>query len=118
LGMGINLNVATSALGKMPVEPTSLHLETGEAIDIRGFLTNLLTEADRFYNYVKSGKSLFYSWKSKLETLGKQVAVSTPGGEISGLAEEVTMRGHLIIRKADGKTTEVLAGDVEPGACP
>jgi len=114
LGMGINLNVATMILGKTSFEPTSLHLETGRTIDIRDFLILLLIEADRFYDHVKSGKSLFYRWKSKLETLGKRVTVSTPGGKVTGLAQDVTPQGHLIIRHADGNTYEVLAGDVNP----
>jgi biotin-(acetyl-CoA carboxylase) ligase len=51
-------------------------------------------------------------WASKLDTLGKVVRVGWRDQVIEGTAETVDDQGNLILRKPDGSTVNVVAGEV------
>lgn len=83
-----------------------------------GLAAALLNAADRQLDAILGdgeGQSLVQAWAARLETLGRQVRVSSGGRLVEGLAESVAADGALVLRKADGSREIVRAGDVLPG---
>lgn len=62
--------------------------------------------------YSGDGDMLWQAWRSSLYTLGREVEVRAPGGELRrGTAVGVARNGSLQLRTAGGKTVSVYAGD-------
>jgi BirA family biotin operon repressor/biotin-[acetyl-CoA-carboxylase] ligase len=52
------------------------------------------------------------AWREHAGTLGRQVRVETPGGEVVGEAVDVRFPGALVVDTGEGRE-EVTAGDCE-----
>jgi len=52
------------------------------------------------------------AWRSRLETLGRQVRVQFGDDVEEGVAEDVDAEGNLLLRRADGSVVALSAGDV------
>lgn len=113
VGMGLNVNIdfaaAEPALAKTA---TSLQMIAGRAIPRGGLLPAYLMQVEKRYDALRRGESPLAEWRSRLETLGKPVRVNTPQGMVSGVAEDVSDSGALLLRREDGRLEEILAGDV------
>src|SRR5439155_12023758 len=95
----------------------SLAAETGHVVSRRAVLRSLLRRLDRLYAELKAGAPVHLAWEQRLDTLGKRVRVNLgAAGAVAvieeGLAQGVDEDGSLIIRRDDGSTTTVIAGDV------
>lgn len=113
VGMGLNVNIDFAAIDPSLVETaTSLKTIAGRAVPRGGLLPAYLLAVEKRYFALKRGESPFTEWKSRLETLGQPVQVNTPHGVLSGIAEDVSDSGALLLRLEDGRLEEVLAGDV------
>lgn len=112
IGMGINVNSDVASFGKMVVEPTSLARETGKNIDMQDFFQKLLANIDRFYCDLKSSRSLFSQWKSRLVTLGREVTIANTPPGFKGFARDVTPDGNLVLVLEEEKEIIISAGDV------
>jgi len=51
-------------------------------------------------------------WKKHSVTLGKEVRVTSPDGEYTGIAEDITSDGRLVLKRSDGSMSEILSGEV------
>ena len=60
----------------------------------------LLTKAD-----------LLEEWRSLSATLGRDVRIVAPGGEIIGQAIDIDTNGALILKADDGSLNTAIAGD-------
>ncbi len=64
-----------------------------------------------FENIIIGVDSLLSYWRLNNNTLGKRVAINTPGGLVSGIAKEIDKNGYLIV-DSDGKFSKVISGEV------
>lgn len=109
--IGVGLNVDQTA-DELPVqEATSLRLATGGQVDRTRLLAALITELARAYDDWHSGGQLLGAYRELCSTLGRQVRVMVPGGEIEGEALDVDDDGRLVVRTQDGEE-HLAAGDV------
>lgn len=109
LGMGVN--VRADFTGTV-LEGSAISMEPalGRAVNRLDLLANLLERLDFWYARLGSA-ALFQTWKNRLTTLGRAVAIN----EVRGLAENVDADGALLVRDAGGTIQRVLAGDVALG---
>ena len=98
---------------------TSLGDANAIAAQVRRTAVDTVQIVDRLvsgtYADLRAGQSVYGLWKARLDTLGQRVRVryGEAGGEVQeGLAEDVDESGSLILRRPDGSTARVEAGDV------
>jgi len=51
-------------------------------------------------------------YKSKSAVLGKEVRLISRKEEITGLAVDISEKGHLVVKLADGSYREIMSGEV------
>lgn len=114
LGMGINVNIPQGDLPETHTPATSLMLAQGAPIDRAVLLRHLLQRLEKRYELIAAGSSPLAAWKDRLVTLGQRVAVSQVAEQarLEGVAEDVTIEGHLLVRDAKNRLHTVQAGDV------
>jgi BirA family biotin operon repressor/biotin-[acetyl-CoA-carboxylase] ligase len=112
VGMGLNVNLAISALPELRGMATSLSQELGREVSRLELLWRILEGVETRYNSLGSGESPHEEWATRLINLGRQVQVTTPQGVLVGWAEGVDADGALILRTADERRERVLVGDV------
>lgn len=112
IGIGINVNLNPSAFPEISEIATSLSHELGKEIPKAKFTTTLLFELEQLYLEAQAGAPLYKEWRGRLETLGRWIQVKTGNTTEQGRTETVTATGNLILRRADGSLTEIVAGDV------
>ena len=107
VGIGVNANVDPGALpGEQPA--TSLRAEVGD-VDRRLFTQRLLEE---FHDLRGGLEGVVDAWREHTSTLGQQVRVETPAGEVVGEAVDIRFPGTLVVDTGAG-LEEVTAGDCE-----
>jgi BirA family biotin operon repressor/biotin-[acetyl-CoA-carboxylase] ligase len=112
--VGIGINVAWP--GPPGVGGTCLDDVGGKAqpIDKNDLLENLLNalEARRpLLDAAEGRRTLADELRLRCATLGQQVKVELPDGEITGLAAGIDDEGHLVVETAKGLRT-ISAGDI------
>lgn len=114
LGIGVNINFDTSVFPEISEIATSLSRELGRDVDKEEFTCALLFELEKLYLELLAGgyKTVYQQWRKHLETLGKLVTIRSGEQVERGKAEEVTEKGSLLLRRADGSLVEILTGDV------
>jgi BirA family biotin operon repressor/biotin-[acetyl-CoA-carboxylase] ligase len=103
VGVGANVDVPADAL---PGTATSVRAAGGDA-DRRRFCQRFL---ERFHELDPG--SVLPAWRDLAVTLGREVRVETPGGDVEGRAVDVRPPGALVVRTDDGERV-VHAGDCE-----
>ncbi len=111
LGIGINTGLDVHRYTEIAHTAASLKAPAGDALRLN-LIRQLLAEIDRLYLILPDGGYIYKSWRDNLVTLGKQVKATWGKQVVEGVAEDVDAGGALMIRKADGKLTKVVAGDV------
>ena len=112
IGIGVNVNLRVAQIPEIRDIATSLSEATGKPVDRAALLVAMLAGLERRYLDLAAPETLFQEWRGRLVTLGRTVRVSGAGPELTGLAEDVTLEGALLLRLADGELRPVLAGDV------
>ena len=112
VGMGLNVNLAISALPELSGMATSLSQELGREVSRLELLWKTLEGIETRYNSLRRGESPHEDWAARLINLGHQVQVTTPREVLAGWAEGVDADGALILRTPDCQRKRVLAGDV------
>lgn len=116
-GIGVNVNLDISSAPEIATIATSLLDQTGAEVPRESVLAALLNQFETLYESPLS--TLVEGWRSRLETLGRDVTVTIGDESHAGVAEDVDDSGNLILRLADGSTMMFEAGEVslrEPGA--
>lgn len=115
--LGIGLNVGLQA-GELPVpQATSLSIEGSACTDRDVLLAQLLRRLDalerRWHDERGDavGSGLREAYRRCCATLGRQVSVALPAGQLSGIAVDVDAEGRLVIDAA-GRRRALSAGDV------
>ena len=112
VGAGLNVNMAASAYPEVAGTATSLSQELGRDVPLKEVLLAFLEEMERLYLACQKGKAIHREWAARLETLGRRVAVKVNDHIEKGLAEDVDENGHLLLRRPDGSTVRLIAGEV------
>jgi len=114
VGIGINVNLDVDSYPEIRPVATTLSHELGREVSRLCLVQCLLREIEHLYLASSAGETVYREWQSRLATLGKAVCVISASGETmsEGTAESVDRDGSLVLRRADGSLTRVLAGDV------
>ena len=112
VGVGLNVNLDPVTLGRPPTPATSLSHEAGHPMSRLSLLRSILRATDRRYQMLREGWSPRADWRERLDTLDRQVHLTTAQDCVAGLAFDVDDDGALLLRLAGGKVCRVLAGDV------
>ncbi len=109
--VGIGINVSQTR-AELPVPgATSLALASGNQVDRDELLTALLLELQQDLEAWEGGGEVRQRYLSQCVTVGQQVQVAVPGGEVRGEAVDVDEGGRLVVHTADGEQ-RLGAGDV------
>ena len=112
IGAGINVNFDPRQYDEIRDIATSLLVVTGGEVEREPLLAAYLAHFERLYDDAKAGKPMRDAWRERLVTLGQRVKVTWPGRSAEGVAEDVDDDGSLILRRDDGTTQCIEAGDV------
>ena len=103
--VGLGVNVASAPPGAAAVND-----EAGRPIDRGQLLEALLINLDGWYG---RWDDVARTYRVRCATVGREVRVDLPGRTLTGLAEAINDRGHLLVRPPGGADpVEVTAGDV------
>jgi BirA family biotin operon repressor/biotin-[acetyl-CoA-carboxylase] ligase len=111
VGVGLNVNVDTSTEPEIAAIAASLRDITGTEHPREEVLAAVLNSFETWYEQSRRG-SVRDAWAARLVTLGQPISVSFAGKVEHGTAESVTETGALVLRRADGSTVELPAGEV------
>jgi BirA family biotin operon repressor/biotin-[acetyl-CoA-carboxylase] ligase len=112
IGIGINVNFDPLAFPEISDIATSLSHELGAEVSKAEFTRALLSELEQLYLETQTGAPIYREWQENMEMLGRWIKVKIGEAVEQGKAETVTQNGNLILRRADGSLTEIVAGDV------
>ncbi|MSQ14768.1 MAG: biotin--[acetyl-CoA-carboxylase] ligase [Dehalococcoidia bacterium] len=112
LGVGLNVNFNPSMLSDVIYPATTLSAELGREVSRVVIVQSLLRSLERLYLSAKESRPLHEEWKQHLDTIGKPVRVTQGNSVEEGIAEGVNSDGSLVLRRRDGTTTTIIAGDV------
>ncbi|PJF28068.1 MAG: biotin--[acetyl-CoA-carboxylase] ligase [Phototrophicales bacterium] len=109
--LGIGLNISTNFSGH-PLAQTAISLsEVIDTVDRVDLLRRILARIDQYYVQIDSD-TLHLTWRDRLLTIGQQIKVVQPNETLIGVAEDVDANGALLIRRADGTLSKVIAGNI------
>ena len=111
-GIGLNLDLDFRQHPELTESATSLRAATGRRVKVEQAAAAVLEALDTFYGQALGGVDLIARWREVLDTLGQQVTVRLFGGQESGLAEDVTADGALVLLRNDGRRTILRTGEV------
>ena len=116
---GIGLNVNSEMSSRLPdgIEAVSFKDLAEREFDLTEVTKFLLARIDYYYSRVNAGETVLELWKQRLETLGREVAVTFTSAsqaeqQLVGIAEDVDETGRLLVRDADGRVWPLAAGEV------
>ncbi len=112
IGIGMNANFRVSDFPEISSTATSLSDELGCDVPCLGVIQCLLLEIEKLYLALQAGGSVYEEWRDSLVTLGRRVRVVSGDASYEGIAESVARDGSLMLRRADGSLTKIVAGDV------
>jgi BirA family biotin operon repressor/biotin-[acetyl-CoA-carboxylase] ligase len=127
VGIGLNVSTGPDELpppGPGGLPPTSLRVQGSRLLDRESLLTGILLAFERRYQAWRRARGkpteLRAEYKELCETLGRQVRVERPGGQVlSGEAVDVDSDGRLVVLvspagavRAGRAVVPVAAGDV------
>jgi len=112
VGIGLNVNLDVERIPEIAEIATSLKRETGREVAREEVLAALLNHFEALYLEARRGRPPLEGWKSRLETLGRHVRVTSAGSVEEGVAEDVDAEGSLLLRRDDGTRVTIPAGEV------
>lgn len=113
-GIGINVN-ERSFDGELKEKATSLYIETGRKFDKIQILNLVLTELEKnYYKFIKEGNFSIFSeeYKSLCLNIGKEVKAISRESVITGIAEDISKKGELIINTGEKGRFCAVSGEV------
>jgi BirA family transcriptional regulator, biotin operon repressor / biotin---[acetyl-CoA-carboxylase] ligase len=113
LGLGLNVNGAPPELA---VVSTSLSSVLGREVDRLELLVEILARCEAWYERLlteaEAEGTIHAAWSARLDTLGRDVTVSTTGRQFRGRAVGVSPEGALLVEEENGPIQVVWGGDV------
>lgn len=115
IGMGVNVNMKKDDFPKdLRMPATSLMEGLGSKVDRIFLLCSLLESIDSNYEDLKNKGiiPIMQKWRKLCSTLNKKVKVTLPGEIITGVAEDITQEGGLVVGIGEGLKKVIYAGDI------
>jgi BirA family biotin operon repressor/biotin-[acetyl-CoA-carboxylase] ligase len=114
LGAGLNVNAVPPALAATSIALASV---LGHAVDRVELLAGILARCEAWYERLlaseaEAGEPIRAAWAARLDTLGRDVTVSTAEGPLHGRAVGVSPEGALLVKKQNSQVQAVWGGDV------
>jgi BirA family transcriptional regulator, biotin operon repressor / biotin---[acetyl-CoA-carboxylase] ligase len=112
---GIGINVNQERFTSDAPNPVSLKIITGKEYDNELLLKNICRSIDHRYNMLKEGdrKSLTADYKNALYRYFRWHKFRNQDGEFTGMIEDVTSSGMLVVRKKDGEINGYAFKEIE-----
>jgi len=121
IGIGINANIDHSYIsGRIQKKSgeqkiTSISSETGHEVNRLELAKVLLEELEEYFLELthNDGKPIIEEWKKNTDMLGRKVSVMHGDKAMhQGTAIDIASDGSLVIRTEEGKTINIISGDV------
>ena len=112
LGLGLNANVQFDPTSELAGTATSLLMALDRPVSRVTLLAAILARTEGWYDRLLAGMPPHEAWAARLDTLGREISVSTPAGQQRGVACGVTREGALLVQDDLGIVHTVWAGDV------
>jgi BirA family biotin operon repressor/biotin-[acetyl-CoA-carboxylase] ligase len=109
VGIGLNVNFRTDDT-EVSTIATSLAQETRKSVSREDVLASLLNHFETAYQ--STSQRVYHEWKSRLQTIGRDVTITFRDEKHTGVAEDVDRAGNLLLRTADGSLLTFEAGEV------
>jgi BirA family transcriptional regulator, biotin operon repressor / biotin---[acetyl-CoA-carboxylase] ligase len=113
VGVGLNVNTA-----QLPEElqgiATSMALVAKQHFDLSEVLWVVLRHLESCIDTLAHGEfsALLARWRARSYTLQRQVVITQPEGDITGVAIDLDDEGALLVRIESGELLTIIAGDV------
>ena len=111
VGIGVNVNFDIEPGSEIAAIATSAKAELGRETAREPLLASLLNHFEQLYEQ-DDASAVHAAWKSRLETLGRDVRLTFRDEVHEGFAEDVDADGNLVLRLADGSRQVFEAGEV------
>ncbi len=112
IGIGINVSLRPAGFPGLPATTSSIAAEAGKNVSREELVRRLLIEMERMYLTLPDAEPIYQEWRDRMVTLGRKVQVKSGEETFEGLAEFVCRDGSLLLRRANGELSRVIAGDV------
>jgi BirA family biotin operon repressor/biotin-[acetyl-CoA-carboxylase] ligase len=112
VGLGVNVNFARANVEELPADATTLLDELGAPVPRVPLAQSILRAIERYYVRLRAGENLRGEFATRLTTLDQRVRAQTAWGTEEGIAADVDDDGALLLRRADGSMTRLIAGEV------
>ena len=116
IGIGINFRVSPKEISKKiaghTYGVTTLVGRKSDEDSVR-FLQVFLTELELVYNRMVSGNLSGFKkeWEKRSSTIGRNVKISSPGGQVAGRAVGIAPDGSLLVQSR-GRRRKIMVGDI------
>ncbi|MEO8457541.1 MAG: biotin--[acetyl-CoA-carboxylase] ligase [Chloroflexota bacterium] len=111
VGIGINVNFEIEPDSEIADIATSVKQELNAEANREAILAAALNHIEALYA-APDPPAVIEAWKSRLETLGREITLTFRNEAISGHAEDVDDAGNLILKLANGTMRTFEAGEV------
>jgi BirA family biotin operon repressor/biotin-[acetyl-CoA-carboxylase] ligase len=111
IGPGINVNFDIDPTSEIAGIATSLKQELNAEASRESLLAAFLNHLEALYT-APDPRAVHEAWKSRLETLGREVTLTFRDETFQGLAEDVDDEGNLVLKLKDGTMKTFEAGEV------
>jgi BirA family biotin operon repressor/biotin-[acetyl-CoA-carboxylase] ligase len=112
VGVGVNVNFDIEQSPEIADIATSLKRELGRETSREALLAAFLNRFEQLYEDAPEGDGVLQQWRSRLDTLGREIRVTFRDQVYEGLAEDVDADGNLILIQPDGTKRTIEAGEV------
>lgn len=112
VGPGINVNFDIERSPEIAAIATSIKRELGRETSREELLAAFLNQFESLYKTAPKSDAVVELWRSRLDTLGREVRVTFRDQSYEGTAEDVERDGSLVLRRADGSRVTIEAGEV------
>lgn len=117
-GIGIDVNLQREDIPQeLLPKVTSVQIASGRRIERTELIGAVLMEMEQLYQlYTEKGFApIAHLWEALSVTLGRQITVLTPDGEVTGKAIALEENGTLILQENSGNTRTIFSGEVQLG---
>ncbi len=112
VGIGVNVDLDPSQHEGIRDIAVSLEHESGRKVAREKLLATVLNRFEKLLAASRLDGDVYEAWRTRLETLGKQVRAQFGDRLEEGVAEDVDAEGNLLLRRPDGSIAVISAGDV------
>lgn len=112
-GIGVNVNTE-SFPEEIAFKATSLYLSTGKKWSRAELLGAILQEMECLLNWQEQGgvQAILEEYRENCVTIGRKVSTQRGNIQLSGIAEDVTEGGELVVRQSNGSQLVINSGEV------